>query len=238
MRALILAAGIGSRLGEAAGGAPKTLMRIGDTPILGRILHDLVAADIHDVVIATGYQQEHIHAYIEHEPAFKLLRIQYVHNPLFAETNYIYSMWLARKELEGADILSFHGDMVYDPALLTRLLGLEGSAVFVQRHGSVPEKDFKARVHGGRITEIGVHVFGENARACMPVYKLLSQDFAVWMEHIDRYVQSGETRRYAEDAFNDAAGQIDLSPLYYQDELCMEVDTAEDLQRAVDLLQL
>jgi phosphoenolpyruvate phosphomutase len=238
MRALILAAGIGSRLGETAGGLPKTLVPVGDMPILGRILHDLLAADIHDIVIATGYQQEHIHAYIDQEPAFKPLRIRYVHNPRFAETNYIYSMWLARQEIAGDDLLSFHGDMVYDSTLLTRLLGLEGSAVFVQRRGPLPEKDFKARVQNGRVMEIGVNVFGEDAHACMPVYKLSAADFALWMERIDQYIQREETRCYAEDALNEVSGAIDLAPLYYQDELCMEVDTEEDLHRALGLLRL
>jgi len=235
MKAVILAAGVGSRIAETAGNMPKPLVPVLGVPILGRIFEDLRNEGVTDVLITTGYEADQIKEYAKGEAGHGL-SITFVHNPKFSDTNYIYSLWLARGSLND-DLLLFHGDMLYDPSLLQTLLAPATSAVLVQREGELPQKDFKARVQNDRVTEIGVNVFGEDAHACMPIYRLLQADALRWMKRIDQYVQRGNVKSYAEDALNELLSDIHLAAAYYQDELCMEVDTKADLQTAEKLLQ-
>ncbi|HLD64122.1 MAG TPA: phosphocholine cytidylyltransferase family protein, partial [Candidatus Peribacteraceae bacterium] len=223
MKAVILAAGVGSRIADTAEGLPKPLLPVSGTPILGRIFTDLRNVGITEVLVTTGYGADQIIEYTKGDAGHDL-SISFVNNPKFADTNYIYSLWLARDDLHD-DVLLFHGDMVYEASLLQQLLAAPKSAALVQREGELPQKDFKARIQHDRITGIGVNVFGEGAHACMPIYRLLKQDVARWMEKIDQYVQRGDVNSYAEDALNELLDEIYLAPAYYQDELCMEVDT-------------
>ena len=94
----------------------------------------------------------------------------------------------------------------------------------------------KARIKNGRVTEIGVDVFGNNVGFCLPLFKFLEKDFKIWMEKIDEFIKKGKTNRYAEDAFNEISDKIKLSPLYYEKEFAMEIDDFEDLKKARELL--
>lgn len=57
-------------------------------------------------------------------------------------------------------------------------------------------------------------------------------DFLYWLGEIEKFIQRGDTKSYAEDAFNAISGKIVLQPLYFGDEVCMEIDTKEDYEEA------
>jgi choline kinase len=62
-------------------------------------------------------------------------------------------------------------------------------------------------------------------------------DFLCWLGEIEKFIKRGDTKSYAEDAFNTISGKIVLQPLYFGDEVCMEIDTREDLEIARNLLK-
>jgi len=70
----------------------------------------------------------------------------------------------------------------------------------------------------------------------MPVYKFSKISFSLWMEEIENYIKKKELGVYAENAFNDIQDVIKLVPLFFKDELCMEVDDSEDLKVAKERL--
>jgi hypothetical protein len=51
-----------------------------------------------------------------------------------------------------------------------------------------------------------------------------------WLDEVEKFIEKGEVKRYAEDAFNEISDTIVLRPLYFEDELCMEIDTMGDLE--------
>ena len=117
MRAIILAAGVGARLG-AHGDRPKCLLEFGGITLLERHLRNLVAAGIEDVALCTGYRHELLEqAVTGHTQA----RVTTVMNPAFREGS-VVSLWTMRDALRaGEDILLMDADVLYDPELL-RLL--------------------------------------------------------------------------------------------------------------------
>ena len=104
MKALILNSGVGHRMGELTSEHPKCMTRISDTDtILSRQLTQLADAGITEVVMTTGYLAEVLVQYCN---GLDLpLSITFVQNPLYAQTNYIYSIYCAKALLLDTDLL-------------------------------------------------------------------------------------------------------------------------------------
>ena len=185
---------------------------------------------IDNIIITTGPFEEKIKKFISDK--FPKLNVTYVKNPKYGSTNYIYSIWLL-KGLIDEDILLMHGDMVFEKEVLGKLLdsGYK-TCVLVNNKIKVPQKDFKARIKNNKVTEIGINIFGKDAFFLPPIYKFSKNDFMLWLEEIKEFVKKGIVTVYAEDAFNNMPNKIQLYPLYYGDEFCMEIDNFEDLEKA------
>lgn len=117
-KAILLAAGAGRRLGSFSDAHPKPLLKINGTPILGNCLSRLKEAGVEDVVIVVGHFADQIKAFAGTDYAG--LAIRYVDSDRFATTNNIYSLWLARDELN-ENILLVEADIFFDGKLLPAL---------------------------------------------------------------------------------------------------------------------
>lgn len=226
MKAVILNSGMGTRMGLLTSEQPKCMTEISyRETILSRQLNMLLNAGIEDVVITTGF---HDNVLVNYCQSLELpLNITFVKNPDFSETNYIYSIYCARKYLEG-DILLLHGDMVIENSVLEDVMNTEYSCMTVSSTSCLPEKDFKAVLNNGRVSSIGVEFFSE-AVSAQPFYKLLEKDWKVWLERIILFCQSGKSKCYAENAFNEVSGQCHIYPLDVGNRLCNEIDDTKDL---------
>lgn len=228
MKALILNSGAGRRMGGLTENKPKGMTDIGGGyTIVSRQLQQLHGAGVSGVVITTGpfagLLQQHV------ESLSLPLQVEYVHNPAYASTNYITSMHLAAPLLDGQDVLLMHGDLVLEDSVLVDLLHSPKSVMAVDSTLPLPAKDFKARLREGRITAVGVSLFGEGCVACQPAYKWLADGFSTWLHSIAAFVERGETGVYGENAFNALDGSLPLFPLELHGRLCHEIDNPEDL---------
>ncbi len=228
MKALILNSGLGSRMGAITHDRPKCMAPIGGGyTILSRQLTQLAAVGVRGAVISTGPYADALRA---HAQGLGLpMDIQYIHSPHYATTNYIVSMHLAAPLLAGEDVLLLHGDLVLETGVLRELLASPRNAVAVDGGLPLPEKDFKARLEGGRVTAIGVGLFGADCVACQPAYRFAAEGFAQWQEEIAAFVARGETGVYAENAFNALGGALPLWPMELRGRLCAEIDNPADL---------
>jgi L-glutamine-phosphate cytidylyltransferase len=117
MKAVILAAGQGTRIRSVHGEHPKCLIEVDDNTILDHQLEALSMVGINDVAIVVGYEKEQI---IAHVNARTLLRpgIHFIENPAFAITNNIYSLWLALDWLRGDSFIVLNADVIFNPEIL------------------------------------------------------------------------------------------------------------------------
>ena len=230
MKAVILASGIGKRLKPLTDKVPKPLVEVNGVTLLERIIRSLTENGIKDIVITTGSLEEKIKDFIQNK--YPEIKITYVKNPIFDKTNYIYSLWLAKDVIGDDDIILLHGDLIYEPKLIKGIIRADKSSVLIRDSKEVPEKDFKARVENGLVKKIGVKIFGENARFCVPLYKILKGDFEKWLVKMEEFIKEGKTNNYAEDALNEITDEVKLYPVYYTEEPAMEVDDFEDLEKA------
>lgn len=234
MKALILNSGTGSRMGVLTSEHPKCMTEVyGTETILSRQLKQLNEFGILDVVITTGSYAEVLQSYVR---SLDLpLRISYVHNAEFKDTNYIYSIYLARELLDD-DIILMHGDLVFENQVLDALLQHPASCMTVSSTLPLPQKDFKAVIQDGRVNKVGVEYF-DDAQAAQPLYKLLREDWLIWLDQISRFCEEGQRKCYAEKAFGEISDVCCIRPLDVKDFLCNEIDTPQDLAVVSNLLR-
>lgn len=227
MIALLLNSGLGSRMGDETKLHPKCMTKITDSEtIISWQVKLLEHVGVTEAVVTTGHLSDMLEKYLRSLDT--PIRFHFVHNPRYRETNYIYSMYLARELLVGQEVLSLHGDLVMHPQVMERLADSPVSAVTVDTTLPLPEKDFKGRIENGRLNEVGVNVFGADCVALQPAYRFRAADFAHWMQEIERFIQAGNDRVYAENAFNAAWEEIPVYPLDVRGLLCAEIDNQED----------
>ena len=120
--AVILAAGMGTRLGGLGRQAPKGFLKLGANAIIDDSLDRLTAAGVRTAVIVTG----HLAAFYRDLAARRAGLVETVHNPRYAETGSFYSLWLALEHLASAReekaFLLLESDLVYEPRALTEIL--------------------------------------------------------------------------------------------------------------------
>lgn len=206
---------------------PKCMTEISASEtIISRQLRLLSNAGIKDVVITTGYYDELLVQYCKELNVID--NIVFVKNPLYSETNYIYSIYCAREYLDD-DIILMHGDLVFEEPVLDKMLEFPNSCMKISSTLDLPQKDFKAVLQNGRIQKIGIEFF-ENAVEAQALYKLKKDDWQVWLKKIISYCENHKRNCYAEKAFNEISDICNIYPLDVQNELCSEIDTQEDLE--------
>ena len=119
MKAVILAAGMGTRLNPLTNKRPKCLIEVNGESILKTGLKHLSHQGIEETVIVVGYAKEQIIEEIGSK--FNSMKISYIENNIFDKTNNMYSLWLARNYIEGGCIL-IEGDVVFQEEILSKLL--------------------------------------------------------------------------------------------------------------------
>ncbi len=230
MKALILNSGLGHRMGVLTSEQPKCMTEISATEtILSRQLKLLYDHNITDIVITTGYYDQVLMEYCNR--LYPDNSIKFVNNPIYKDTNYIYSIYLARDYLDD-DIILMHGDLVFEESVLDDIIDSVESCMKVSSTAPVPEKDFKAVVESGLVSKVGVEFF-ENVFEAQALYKLLKNDWTVWKNKIIEYCESGDEGKrkcYAEKALNEITDECKIYPLDVKDRLCSEIDTPEDLE--------
>lgn len=230
MKALILNSGLGHRMGVLTSEHPKCMTEINrkDT-ILSRQLKILNMLGISGVVITTGYYEDVL---VEYCKSLDLpIAVRFVKNPLYAETNYIYSIYCAKDYLDD-DIILMHGDLVFEISVLEDLLSCKESCMKVSSTIALPDKDFKAVVHDGRVDRVGVEFF-DDAMEAQALYKLKKEDWKVWLSEIVSFCESGDDVKrkcYAENAFNVISDKCYIRAFDVENRLCSEIDTPEDLK--------
>ena len=120
MQAIILAAGMGRRLGEYTKDNTKCMLPVNGIRLIDRMLSQLAKQRLQRVVIVVGYQAQNLKDYIGHRYDDRL-RIEYVENPIYDKTNNIYSLALAKDQLQEDDTLLIESDLIVDDGMLQLL---------------------------------------------------------------------------------------------------------------------
>ena len=123
MKAIILAAGVGSRIRPLTDNCPKSLLKVGDHTILEMMLSHIRDCGISEIIFVVGYLEEKIKEYVKTK--FPDLNASFVTNDKYAETNTGYSLMLAKDLIKDSGFIKFDADVVFDKEILKRLIECE-----------------------------------------------------------------------------------------------------------------
>ena len=232
MRGVILAAGRGVRLNGHSADTPKCLVAVGDETLLSRNVRMLRAAGIDEILVVIGCAADTVRQ--------QCRGVTFVHNELFATTNSLYSLWLARSFL-GSGFLVMNCDVLMHPQLLLDLLTarVEDAALVAYRDENTTfgNEEMKVRVHGGRITAMSKTMAPEEADAeNVGVVKFGPAGARLLVAEMDALVKAGERRAWAPRAFAAFAERRPLHAVGTRGYPWIEIDFPEDYRRAVEVV--
>jgi L-glutamine-phosphate cytidylyltransferase len=233
MKALILAAGPGSRLLPLTLERPKCLVTIAGHAILDYQLAALFDAGIHEIGIVVGYLPELIRSHI----APVRSRVTFIENPDYASTSSSYSLWLARDFIRDG-FVHLNSDLIFDPRLLRTLLkSPDANAVIVDRRIDPQSDMMKAQMDGRRILDMSKRL--EPRLAAAEVVGPAKFDAAGARRiaaYLDDRIAEGHRNHWAYDVFGTLARELDFCGVDNPDCFWAEVDTSQDARRATDLI--
>lgn len=229
MKALILAAGFGSRLAPITITCPKSMVEVNGTPILFKQIDNLLENDITDITVITGYLGDLIRRAVERR--YPMVKI--IESKNYATTNNMYSAYIARGEVEGYDFLMMNADVFYDTSVLKELTAFQGENAIVTDVGNYIEESMKVVKEEDRITEISKAVPREKAfGTSIDVYKFGVQAGKQFFETCRNYIENKKkVTMWSEIALNEILKTEVFEPCPLKGRW-LEIDNLEDLKAA------
>lgn len=242
MRAIILAAGQGTRLRPHTNERPKCLVEIGGRSILEHQLHNCLEVGITEAVVVTGFEWQQVEAKISlwRRNGLGQLQITTLYNPFWREANNLISLWSARHYMDESFVL-INGDDVFDPRILTRLRSENHYNIHVcmDRKSNYDADDMKIVLNGDRVARINKTIAPENAHGeSIGIMKFTEKGAARLVAELEAMVrsQSAATDWYTKAIERIALDGYEIGAVSIEGLPWAEIDFPEDLEFVRDNL--
>lgn len=233
--AVILAAGIGSRLSPLTDDCPKSLLTVGGTVILERMIRNCLSCGISQFVLVLGHRADQIQQFVNKK--FSGIRVTFVINERYRETNTGYSLMLAAQAIGSSDFIKFDADVVFYTGILRELIDSDHANVLcIDRNIALADEEVKVIVDDEhRVLEIGKDVDPEAAMGeSIGIEKISAKSGPALFAELTKMMASPlHLQDYYEAAYARLVGQgtdfhaHDITGLNWT-----EIDTAEDFAAA------
>ena len=229
MKAIILAAGKGSRL-DQSGETVKCLLKFGSSTLIELQCKYLRQCGINEISVVVGFEAERVRRTCG--PT-----LEYIENAIFLKTNSLYSLWLARQSfLDGFVVIN--SDVLFHPQLLWDLLTArreDALLVSYREETAYGDEEMKVKVRGGRVLDISkdmdpAEADGEN----VGIVKFGPSGASLLKEQMTPLVENGALRSWAPRAFLDFAKRRPLHVIGTRGFPWIEIDFPQDYRRAQD----
>jgi choline kinase len=235
--AVILVAGVGSRLRPITDDRPKALVDLDGETILGRAVRLLASYGVRKVVLATGYREDALRAAMQGAP----VAVEYCRNPEFDRTQNSVSLALCRSAVGSDAFFKLDGDVVFQRQVLERLDECTAElAVAVDAGRMLDAEAMKVTVSGARIDAFGKGIeLAKSAGESIGIERIAAAASATLFDALDATIGAGERDLYYEDVYSRliAAGALRAEAVPVRDLPWTEVDDFRDLERARELVR-
>ena len=232
MKALILAAGFGSRLAPITDNLPKSLVPVNGTPILFKQIDNLHENGIFDITVVSGYKAEVLQSAVLE----KYSDIKIIESVDYATTNNMYSAYIAKDAIGEGEFLMMNADVFFDASVITSLLAFGNPDAIVVDIGRYIEESMKVVEKDGFLVEISKQISPERALGCsIDVYKFSKEGGQAFFNKCKEYIeQRNELKKWSEVALNDILPEqrFKACPLVGR---WLEIDNHDDLEAAKSL---
>lgn len=229
MKALLLVAGRGTRMGIYTENSPKSLLEVRGKPILLHIVDRIIANNIRDFIVIVGFQKEKIINLLEKE--YPNINFKFVENPFYDKTNTLYSMFLAKDELKKEDFVYFHADVLFNKNILKKLLSLEYQNIaVVEMH----RESMEAFGFDGILTRISKKK--DAIGKALGIYKFSKEAAERLFEEAKKVIDSGDFNAFQSEAINPTIIHYKMNIIDTGNLSWFEVDDERDLIEAERIL--
>jgi len=229
VKAIIMVAGVGSRLKKQVKHLPKCLLTFGGETILSRNIRLLREHGIDEIVVVAGYRAALVKEEIESNATFVL-------NPFFRVTNSLASFWFAQRQVDlYDDLLIFNGDVIYEPDVLEKAIATEQSATMLIDTSVTSLADYRLKVRDGCVVDQGKELSDEQTSGEYVGIVSLKKDFVpIYLSRVvslveqeERYGMWWEEALFAiRDEYRMKINVVDVNGYFWA-----EADYIEDVNR-------
>jgi choline kinase len=235
MKAVILAAGVGSRLRPLTDNTPKCLVEVKGVSILERQIEAFIKSKIEEIIIICGYLAENVSRFLQ-EKGYRNIRL--IENTEYLNTNNMYSLYLAKGFIP-EDFILANADVIFHPDIIEKMLSSPLDNVIVAEKGSYNEESMKIIVKDGKVTTISklvkrIDAYGNS----IDVYQFSKKAKNLLFQAIGNYIEVENNKNcWTEVAIDKILAKVDFFPLdisntYYW----IEIDDHKDLENANTIL--
>jgi len=228
-QAVILAAGMGVRLKELNRGIPKGFISLADNiPIIEHSIEALLACGITDIIIVTGFMDEHYENLRSRYPQIKTVR-----NEKYSETGTMYSLWCARKLLN-TDFILLESDLIFETRAIRELLESPVKNLLLITGKTEAGDEVYVAADGDRVKQVSKDkkVLGSIVGEFIGVSRLSYDFYVKLIRTAEESFESDLKVSYDMDCFVTVADKTPLGFLKIENLLWAEIDDALQLKRA------
>lgn len=243
MQAVILAAGMGSRLGKYTQNATKCMIKVNEQTLLERIFDSLRLAEIRKAVIVTGHCADELMKHAS-EAARDNIEVTFIHNDNYSTTNNIYSLYLAAKYMSADDTILFESDLIFDKTIVKDIVEHPyPNLVTVSKFESWMDGTVTTFDSNGNVLAF-IDKSSFNWNNCgqyyktVNIYKLSADFFKGWyLPFLEAYIKSCGNNAYYEMVLKVITNicSTQLKVFDVTGKKWYEIDTPQDLQTAETL---
>ncbi len=225
MQAVILAAGVGSRLTEVSNGLPKCLVPIGDQTLIEHQLEALSDAGIGQVLIVVGYKADEVRKIVGNQAT-------YIENDRYAQTNSLYSLSLTSEWIKGPFVL-MNCDVLFHPDILHRLLAKRGNALAYDSTSAAGQEQTKVALREDKVIDLGKDLPKEIARGeSLGVLSFDAEGSKALFARVNALTQNGGEKSWVMEAVRNTCSSISIRGVNVAGLPWAEIDFPYDLKRA------
>lgn len=227
MKALIMAAGRGTRISRYLDGQPKCTVSVGGEALIHRTVRKLKEYGVTDIALVIGYQGQVIREVLADQD------VTFVENPFFDVTNSIASAWFARDFIQDDDMLVMNGDVFMEDSLLRQIISTTYSAPLMYADESRKEEaDYKFYYEDGKLILYGKELTGDQITGEYVGIACINCGFLpTFRQQLDHMIQTQQHGVWWENVLYSLCDHIDIHVQDVAGKFWAEVDYIEDYER-------
>ena len=234
MKAVILAAGLGSRLRPITDEVPKCMVPVNGIRIIDKQISNLVKNGIKDIYVVDGYKAEVLASHLKEKYPF----ITIVSNPRYDVTNNMYSLYLTAQYVKGEEFLLMNSDVYYDSNVIEDILVGENISKIACDTSMFLEESMKITLQDNKISHISKKITEEEYYAVsIDVYRISQEDSCVLFNEVeDTILVKKDENSWTEVALDKIFTKTNFTPCVIRGRW-FEIDNHDDLRVAEELFK-
>lgn len=234
MKAVILAAGLGTRLRPITNEVPKCMVPVNGIRIIDKQIDNLLSNGVKEIYVVDGYKAEVL---AEHLKA-NFPQVHIVSNPRYAETNNMYSLYLTSKYVKGEEFLLMNADVYYDSNIIAGMLQGENLSKIACDRSQYLEESMKITSDGDKIYHISKKISeADHYAVSIDVYRISAEDSKVLFKEVEDTIEGRKDENsWTEVALDNIFPKTSFKP-YVIEGRWFEIDNHDDLHKAEEIFK-